>query len=182
MIQPGGPERPRAYPESLQDASTPDRAHELFRSVPSAVAAVAGMVDGEPVAMLVSSFTTGVSFDPPMCLFSVQHSSSTWPTLERAQSLGVSFLSDRHQDTVMSLASREKDQRLAGIDWTVLESGAVLLYDSPLWIETSVVHRYPAGDHTIIVVGVDGYSLADDFAALIAHRRTFGTYPLASRA
>ena len=49
-----------------------------FGCFPSGVTAVCAIIDGEPVGMAASSFTS-VSIDPPLASICVQKSSTTWP-------------------------------------------------------------------------------------------------------
>ena len=69
----------------------PKRLREAFGIFPSGVVAVAAEVDGKPVGLAASSFTS-VSLDPPLVSFSIANTSKTWPDLRRAPHLGVSIL------------------------------------------------------------------------------------------
>ena len=69
---------------------------EAFGHFPSGVAAIAAVLDGKPQVIVASSFSVGVSLDPPLAAFFVQKSSSTWALLSRASRLGVSILSAEH--------------------------------------------------------------------------------------
>lgn len=152
-----------------------DAVRASFQSMPAAVAAIAALVDGEPQVLVVSSFTVGVSFDPPMCSFAVQESSSTWPTLSHAERFGVSILGGDHREIVRKLASRDHAKRFDAVEWTALPSGAVMLYDSPLWLECSIAHDYEAGDHRLIVLAVHGSSVRGEHEPLLVHNTKFGT-------
>ncbi len=157
-----------------------DALRRAFSGFPSGVAVVAAVVAGDPSVLIASSFTVGVSQDPPMVMFAVQKTSTTWPALSQASVLGVSVLGDTHAAHVRQLASKSKEQRFAGVSTTVGENGAVFLDSAPIWLECTVEHCYPAGDHDIIVLRVLGF--VSDFAhsPLVWHRSQFASLPTAS--
>jgi flavin reductase (DIM6/NTAB) family NADH-FMN oxidoreductase RutF len=144
-----------------------------FGRFPSGVAALAAIIDGEPTVLVASSFTVGVSMDPPMVMFAVQNSSTTWPILATAEHIGVSILADSHSSLVRQLASKNKAARFDGIETATLETGAVLISDSPVLLECTVAHDYPAGDHRIIVLTVTGTNINKEVQPLIWHDSGF---------
>lgn len=142
--------------ETLSRAFESDLAafRDVFGAIPSTVAAIAAIVDEKPVAMILSSFTVGVSFEPPMVSVAVQNSSTTWPALKTASRLGVSVLGELHAPKTRQLASRNAETRLSDIRLFQKSNGAVFLEDSPTWLECVIEHEYPAGDHAILVLRV----------------------------
>ncbi|GAA4553367.1 flavin reductase family protein [Streptomyces collinus] len=145
-----------------------------FAAFPSGVAALSARVDGDdPTVMIVSSFTVGVSAEPPLVSFAVQHSSTTWPVLSRARAIGVSVLGEEHSDRARQLASPRKEDRFAGVDTAEAASGAIFLQGAPVWLECAIEHHYPAGDHDIIVLRVLAMMADDDRNPLVWHQRTF---------
>ncbi|TQR79565.1 flavin reductase, partial [Mycobacterium hodleri] len=58
---------------TLQTRTPLANLRHVFAHVPSGVAAVSAIVDGVPVVLVASSFQVGISADPPLVLFSVQH-------------------------------------------------------------------------------------------------------------
>ncbi|KTS11910.1 flavin reductase family protein [Microbacterium testaceum] len=157
--------------------STPARAplaedvEAAFAHVPAGVAAVAAVVDGVDTVMIVSSFAAGISYAPPMVSFAVQRSSTTWPDLSRARLLGVSVLGEEHAEKTRQLASRDRARRLDDVPFATTETGAILLAGSPVWLECTVAHRYPAGDHELIVLRVESVVPHSDRAPIVWHRR-----------
>lgn len=155
----------------------PDTAalREVFSGFPCGVAALAAVVDGEPTVLVASSFTVGVSQEPPLVMFAVQRSSSTWPVLARAQTIGVSVLGEAHAGVTRQLASRNKAARFDSVAHHRAGSGAVFLDDAPVLLECQVEHRYPAGDHEIVVLRVLGLRADFQHAPLVWHRSAFSS-------
>lgn len=150
-----------------------DALREAFAAFPCGVAALAAIVDGEAQLLVASSFTVGVSQDPPLVMFAVQRSSTTWPVLARAESLGVSILGESHADKVRQLASRNKAGRFDGIDTHVTESGSVFLEGAAVWMDCAVENVHAAGDHEIIVLRVRGLRTEAAHRPLVWHRSAF---------
>ncbi|MCK9895940.1 flavin reductase family protein [Frankia sp. AgB32] len=149
----------------------PRRLRHVFGAFPSGVAAVAAVVDGAPVGLLVSSFTS-VSLDPPLVSLCVAHASSTWPVLRAAPRLGVSILSAVQERAGRQLAGRGAD-RFTELAWRASDDGAVLLDGASGWLETSVDQQVRAGDHDIIVLRVHDLDADHDVSPLVFHASQF---------
>ena len=128
----------------------PDRLREVFGIYPSGVVAVAALVDGAPVGLAASSFTS-VSLDPPLVSFCIANTSKTWPDLRRAAHLGVTILADHHSTVARQLAGRV-DRRFDGLPVTATADGAVTLDDGLAQFDTTIYGEVPAGDHTIVLL------------------------------
>jgi flavin reductase (DIM6/NTAB) family NADH-FMN oxidoreductase RutF len=135
----------------------PATGEELRRAVgcfPSGVTAVCALVDGAPVGMAASSFTS-VSLTPALVSVCIQHSSTTWPLLRARPRLGLSVLAEGHDAACLRLAGYDGD-RFAGTDWTSSEAGALFVHGSAAWLDCIVYDEMSAGDHAIVLLRVEG--------------------------
>ncbi len=128
-------------------------------------------VDGEPLGMAASSFTT-VSVAPPLVSICVQNSSTTWPRLRRRERLGISVLAEHHGDACLSL-SRKVGDRFAGVRWTELANGAVIVHEATAWLDCRLHSELPAGDHTIALLEICELSADPDTPPLVFHGSRF---------
>ena len=146
------------------------------------MAAISADVEGpdgpEPVVLVASSFQVGISLDPPLVLFAVQHTSTSWPRLREAaaqgQRLGVSVLGEAHDLTARQLASKAGD-RFAGVETTTTAGGAKFVHGAPVWLECSVHSQFPAGDHDVVLLQVHALGNAPDTEPLVWHSSAFRT-------
>ena len=151
--------------------SDPRALRSAFGSFPSGVTAVCALVDGRPVGMAASSFTS-VSLDPPLVSVCFQHTSATWPLLRSHGRLGVSILAE-HQNEVCRQLSRTASNRFDDVAWEATSDGAVLLHDSAAWLDCTLDAEIPAGDHTIALLHIDGFHTVPDTAPLVFHDSRF---------
>lgn len=152
----------------------PDAVRAHMGNFPSAVVALCADVDGVPVGMSASSFTVGVSYDPPLALFAVQQSSATWRLLSRAGRVGVSVFGEGQAADCLRLASRSAD-RFADLRVSRNQDGAVFVDGAPIWYDCELVSETPAGDHQIVVLKVHGVSVEEGRSPLVYRRRNFHT-------
>ena len=152
----------------------PDRLREVFGTFPSGVVAVAALVDGVPVGLAASSFTS-VSLDPPLVSFCIANTSKTWPDLRRAPHLGVTILAEHHSAVARQLAGAV-ERRFDGLPLIVTAEGAVTLDDGLAHFDTTIYNEVPAGDHTIVLLRLSaaGRSQLPDPLPLVFHRSRFG--------
>jgi flavin reductase (DIM6/NTAB) family NADH-FMN oxidoreductase RutF len=150
-----------------------DRAElrRVFGAFPSGVTAIAALIDGNPVGIAASSFTS-VSLDPPLVSVCVAHSSTTWPALRDATRFGVSVLGAHQQQACLQLSARDRN-RFAALDWWATLDGAVLLEGASAWLECSTDAQHRAGDHDIVVLRVHHLDADDAIRPLVFHASQF---------
>lgn len=144
---------------------------EAYGCFPSGVIAMCAVVDGEPVGMAASSFTS-VSLVPPLVSVGVQITSETWPRLRPRPRLGLSVLAEGHDATCRALAGQH-GQRFAGVDWEKTADGAVYVNGATVWIDCSVEREVPAGDHAIVLLRIYGVLARPGAAPLVFHGSRF---------
>ena len=149
----------------------------LLRSVisnfPSGVVALAAEVGGETEVLVASSFSVGVSHQPPLVMFAVRNSSMTWPALSRAERIGVSVLGEAQLPVGRQLASAQRELRLLDVPTFVSEHGAVFLDQAPVWLECVIEDSHPAGDHSVVIMRVHRISSRADARPIVYHRSEF---------
>jgi flavin reductase (DIM6/NTAB) family NADH-FMN oxidoreductase RutF len=144
-----------------------------FSYFPSGVVALAAEVDGEPEGLVASSFTVGVSLEPPLVVLSVQNTSTTWPTLKKAERIGISVLGETHGQTARQIAAKNKATRFENLELEASESGALFVHGSPVWLETKWYAEYPAGDHTLVLLEVTALYTDATVEPLVFHGSAF---------
>ena len=149
---------------------------EAFGLFPSGVAAIAAQHNHAPHVIVASSFSVGVSLQPPLAAFFVQKHSSTWRFLQHAERLGVSILSYEHAQICRQLAGQDKNQRFEGVDYHVTATGAIQLAKAPIWFECSIYDVHPAGDHLSVQLLIQKLNIQKDTTPLVYHQSRF--FPL----
>ena len=144
---------------------------EAFGHFPTGVVAIAAQVDGTRVGLAASTFVP-VSLDPPLALFCVQNTSTTWPKLKDSPRLGISVLGEAHDEAARTLAARTGD-RFAGLQTASTENGAVFIEGTSVWLEGAIEESVQAGDHTIVILRVRDITVHPEVAPIVFHRSTF---------
>ena len=149
-----------------------DHMRAVFSGFPAAVVAICAFVSGKPQGIVATSLSVGVSFDPPMALFSIQHSSSTWPLLRTSKRLGVSMLREDQGELCRDLSSKTGEQ-FTNADTGVNENNALFIKGATTWLDCEVADELPAGDHSIVLLRI--HSIGHDRLAtpLIFHKGAF---------
>jgi len=131
--------------------STVRRAFALF---PSGVVSLVAVVDGQEIGMVASSFTVGVSADPPLVSVAIQRTSTSWPQLRAAASIGVSVFAEDQAALARQMAGPDRDRRFEGATLLSTRSDARFVEGAATWFECTVHDEVDAGDHTVAFLEV----------------------------
>lgn len=145
----------------------------VFAHYPAGVAALSARVGDEDHVLVASSFTPGVSLDPPLVSVAVKQGSKTWPTLRKASGIGVSLLGTGQGVMCRQLASSDPLLRWAGIERTYVDECAVRIDGACAWLHCTPYAEYSAGDHVIVVLRVTSFDLSLGVNPLIFHGSKF---------
>lgn len=147
------------------------RLRRAFGCFPSGIAAICADVDGSPIGVAASSFTS-VSLEPPLVSVSMRHASTTWPLLRARRRLGLSVLGEGQEDVCRRLAGAA-DHRFSESGWTSSADGGVFVDGATLWLDCSIHAEVPAGDHDVVLLRVHGLRVDPDVAPLVFHGSRF---------
>lgn len=115
---------------------------------------------GTPKGLAVSSYNS-VSLDPPLVLFCVQKTSSTYPSLFRGKHMGINILSCAQRETLGVFASKEKD-KFSQVPWHAGPHGSPLIDGSAAAVEVEIKERFQALTHTVFIGRVVHAEAAED--------------------
>ncbi|WP_324276757.1 flavin reductase family protein [Blastococcus brunescens] len=155
------------------DPQDPATFRRVLGHYPSGIAAVTSIGgNGEPVGMVVSSFTS-VSLDPPLVSFSPAKTSTTWTAIRQRAAFCVNVLGADQEDTCRKLAAKGGD-KFRGIEWAPDSRDLPALEGSVAWISCSLEAVHDAGDHEIAIGRVQRLTLNDGRPPLLFFRVVTG--------
>lgn len=122
--------------------------------------------DGKTAHGMSSSWATQISGDPPLIALAVDVAHRTHAVLSASGHFVLNVVGRRGkhlEDYFYSPAARDQDN-LRAVAHRAGPHGDPVLDDALAWLASTVVGRYPAGDHTLFVARVDHAQLvvADD--------------------
>lgn len=160
--------------ESTQELIDPNHFRETLGHFPTGVVVVTAVVDGEPLGMVVGSFTS-VSLDPPLVAYLPSRSSSSYAKLGASPSFCINVLSVEQEALCRQFASRTGD-KYAGVAWHPSALGSPILDEAVAWIECSVDSVVEAGDHDIVIGLVTDLGVGTGGAPLLFFQGGYGGF------
>jgi flavin reductase (DIM6/NTAB) family NADH-FMN oxidoreductase RutF len=136
--------------------------------------------DGQPVGLTVSSFNS-VSLAPPLVLWSLTLTSSSFRTMEACQHYAINVLAADQLELAKRFATRKGADRYTDVPWRPGANGAPLIDGCTAWFECFNRSQYREGDHCIFVGEVEhcGHTPA---MPLVFHAGDFDLTPQPARA
>lgn len=108
---------------------------------------------GDDRGMTVSAFCS-VSLDPPLVLVCIDQAASIFHEISLATAFTVNILSEGQEALARRFADLQSD-RFEGIGFSRGGNGIAILGGALGYIQCSVITRYAAGDHDIIIGEVE---------------------------
>lgn len=140
---------------------TSENFREALRLFPSGVTIVTikAADDTRLHGMTVSAFAS-VSPSPPLIMVCLDHSTSSYPLMERAGTVfAVNILPRDKMDLSNRFAWVKDEDRFAEGDWKTAVTGAPVLTDALAWLDCTIYARFAAGTHTIYIGEVQASSV-----------------------
>ncbi|HEV7957435.1 MAG: flavin oxidoreductase [Microbacteriaceae bacterium] len=160
-----------------------------FRNHPAGVAVITADAGDGPAALTATSVFS-VSADPPLLVFSLSATSSSTPTLMRAETVVVHLLTSAQLDIALLGSTSGIDRFADKSIWSRLETGEPYFTAAPVWIRGKVVDRMEAGASTVLAVEAleartperdSPEADADHSRPLVYHNRTWHELSEASK-
>ena len=131
--------------------------------------AVATTLDraGLPVGMTINSFAA-VSLEPPLVLWSARHGVPPFDAFEVADAFVVHVLA-ADQQALSDRFAQVGGDKFAGLGWRPGRDGLPVLDGALARFECRVAHRYPGGDHLLLIGEVLDFEQHEG-APLLFHR------------
>lgn len=165
----------------LENSIDPARFRETLGHYPTGVAVITAIdEDGQPVGMVVGSFTS-VSLDPPIVAYLPTRQSYTYARLRTAGHFCVNVLASDQRELCARFATRGED-KFAGVAWTPAPSGAPILDGAVAWIDCEATDELDGGDHVIVLGRVRDLDIARRTLPLLFFQGGYGRFSLPSSA
>jgi len=148
-----------------------ERFRQVMAHVPTSVAVVAAIVEGQPQGLSVGTFVP-VSLDPPLVGFFVANTSKSWPLICSSGSFAVSVLGHDQAALSSRFAMSEAD-KFAGVKWRPAPSGNPVLAGAVAFVDCSIERVVETGDHSLVLGKVVEIGVEAGQPPLLHHRGSY---------
>ncbi|NBM18650.1 flavin reductase [Streptomyces sp. GC420] len=165
----------RAVGEDERPPVDPGEFRDVLGHFASGVTVITCPGEGEegPAGFACQSFAS-LSLDPPLVVFMVGRSSTTWPRIARAGVFCVNVLGVGQEGLCRAFAASGTD-KFAGLTYDAAPATrSPLLAGVPAWIDCVIHAVHTGGDHLIVVGRVRALAAPGGRAPLLFHRGRFG--------
>ncbi|MFD8993670.1 flavin reductase family protein [Streptomyces abikoensis] len=181
------PPLPRPALRAVRADESPPPHTEDFRTVLGHFASGVTVItapgaDGEPPAGFACQSFASLSLDPPLVVFMVGRTSTTWPRVARAGVFCVNILGSG-QGTLcrgFAVSGAQTADKFTGVPHTPAPAtGSPRIEGVPAWVDCVIHAVHTAGDHLIVVGRVAALGEDENAASagpLLFHRSGFGTF------
>jgi 3-hydroxy-9,10-secoandrosta-1,3,5(10)-triene-9,17-dione monooxygenase reductase component len=125
-----------------------------------------------PVGTAIGSFSS-LSLDPPLVLFSITKTSSSWPKMRETGVFCVSVLAEDQEHVSRQFAQSGAD-KFAGLGYKAVSSGSPKINDCVSWMDCEIADVYEGGDHDVVVGRVLEMAVEREVKPLIFFRGGYG--------
>lgn len=154
---------------------------QVLGQYPTGVCVVTGQTpEGEPVAMVVGSFTS-VSLNPPLVAFFPDRNSSSWAKLKSCEHFCVNILGADQEPVCRKLASKDPD-KFSGTPHRLSSRGSPVIDGAVAWIECDRYSVTDAGDHEMVTGLVREMDVVGGGLPLLFFQGGYGRFTPASMA
>jgi flavin reductase (DIM6/NTAB) family NADH-FMN oxidoreductase RutF len=154
---------------------------QVLGQYPTGVCVVTGQTpEGEPVAMVVGSFTS-VSLNPPLVAFFPDRNSSSWAKLRNCENFCVNILGADQEPVCRKLASKDPD-KFSGTPHRLSSCGSPVVDGVVAWIECERYSVTDAGDHEMVTGLVREMDVVGGGLPLLFFQGGYGRFTPASMA
>lgn len=125
-----------------------------------------------PVGTAIGSFSS-LSLEPPLVLFSITKTSSSWPKIRATGVFCVSVLAEDQEHVSRAFAQSGAD-KFAGLGYKPMASGSPRIDDCVAWIDCDISDVLDGGDHDIVIGAIREMAIERETKPLIFFRGGYG--------
>ncbi len=133
-------------------AFEPERFREVAGQFPSGVTVVTGIDADGPSGFTCQSFHA-LSLDPPMVVFAVGLTSTSWPRIRRSGRCCVNVLEAGQEGVARTFATSGID-KFAEVTWHAAPDGSPVLEGALAWFDCTIAEIRAGGDHEVVTATV----------------------------